>query len=466
MGNLIQDVRYAIRTLLRAPGFTLIAVLTLALGIGANTAIFSLVNAVILKPLPFREPSRLIAAWDTYEPQFAKIGVSPTEIRAWSEQTDLFEQTGWYRSVSKDLTLTAPGGEAVTVHGTFVSSQFLPLLGATPAIGYAKLRNEPNDVLISDRLWRSRFGNDPAIIGKTVRLNDQAFTIAGVMPPTFKFPDFAELWLPEGPLLGDEITNPVRHAVGFVGRLRAGVSEEQAAARLTAIQKRLAAEHPKTSAGWGVRIAGLQDDLTANQRPTLLMLLGAVALVLLIACSNVANLLLARASGRAKEIAVRTALGAGAWRIVRQLLTESLVLSVIGGGLGIADWAWGLDALSAGGNACPTNAHRFRGAGFCDGDFGCDGIAFRIGSRVAGAASGFEFGDEGGRGGWQRLGYASGFGDGRVRAGADSRHRRRDSAEEFCAADASGSWVSHARIGDDAGFVSGFAGCRCSVSTD
>jgi putative ABC transport system permease protein len=351
MGNLVQDVRYAIRTLLRSPGFTLVAVLTLALGIGANTAIFSLVNAIILKPLPFHEPSRLIAAWDTYEPQFAKIGVSPTEIRAWSEQTDLFEQTGWYRSVSKDLTLTAAGGEAVTVHGTFISSQFLPLLGVTPAIGYAKLRNEPNDasndVLISDRLWRSRFGNDPAIIGKTVRLNDQAFTITGVMPSTFKFPDFAELWLPEGPLLGDEITNPVRHAVGFVGRLRAGVTEAQAAARLTAIQKRLAAEHPKTSAGWGVRIAGLQDDLTANQRPTLLMLLGAVALVLLIACTNVANLLLARASGRAKEIAVRTALGAGAWRIVRQLLTESLVLSVVGGGLGILIGQWSLAAFSA-----------------------------------------------------------------------------------------------------------------------
>jgi putative ABC transport system permease protein len=347
MGNLIQDVRYAIRTLLRAPGFTLIAVLTLALGIGANTAIFSLVNAVILKPLPFREPSRLIAAWDTYEPQFAKIGVSPTQIHAWSEQTDLFEQTGWYRSVSKDLTLTALGSEALTVHATFISSQFLPLLGVAPALGYAKLRNEPNDVLISDRLWRARFGNDPAIIGKTVRLNDQAFTITGVMPQTFKFPDFADLWLPEGPLLGDEMTNPVRHAVGFVARLRAGVTEQQATTRLDAIQKRLAAEHPKTSAGWGVRISGLQDDLTANQRPTLLMLLGAVALVLLIACANVANLLLARASGRAKEIAVRTALGAGAWRIVRQLLTESLVLSAIGGVLGILIGQWSLAVLSA-----------------------------------------------------------------------------------------------------------------------
>src|SRR5580704_13326061 len=197
MGNLIQDVRYAIRTLARAPGFALIAIMTLALGIGANTAIFSLVRAVILKPLPFRDPSRLIAVWDTYVPQFSKIGVSPTEMQAWSEQTDLFEATGWYRSVSKDLTLAASGFEAVTVHASFVSSQFLRLLGIAPSLGHAELQNEPNAALISDRLWRSRFAGDPAVVGKTARLNDQAFNVAGVMPPTFKLPDFAELWLPQ-----------------------------------------------------------------------------------------------------------------------------------------------------------------------------------------------------------------------------------------------------------------------------
>ena len=346
MGNLIQDIRYAIRTLMRAPGFALIAIMTLALGIGANTAIFSLVRAVILKPLPFRDPARLIAAWDTYAPQFSKIGVSPTEMRAWSEQTDLFEETGWYRSVSKDLTLTAAGFEAVTVHASFVSSLFIPLLGAAPVLGHAELQNEPNAVLVSDHLWRSRFAGDPEIVGKTVRLNDQAFTVAGVMPQTFKLPDFAELWLPAGPLMNDELTNPVRHPMGFIARLRPGVSEEQAAARLVAIQQRMAAEHPKTSAGWGSRVSRLQDDLNANQRPALLMLMGAVALVLLIACANVANLLLARASGRAREIAVRSALGAGAWRIVRQLLTESLVLSTVGGAFGILIGRWSLAVLS------------------------------------------------------------------------------------------------------------------------
>jgi predicted permease len=346
MGNLTQDIRYAIRTLLRAPGFTIIAVLTLALGIGANTAIFSLVNTVILKPLPFREPSRLIAAWDTYGPESAKIGVSPVEQKAWSEQADVFEDSAWYRYVPKDLNLSAAGIEPTTVHATFISSQFLPLLGVAPALGNPFLRNEPNAVLFSDRLWRARFAGDPAIVGKTVRLNDQAFTVSGVMPQTFKFPDFADLWLPPGPLLGDEATNPVRHGMGFMARLRPGVTEPQAAARVESVAKRLATEHPKTSAQWGVRVFGLQDDLTESQRPALLMLLGAVALVLLIACANVANLLLARASGRAKEIAVRTALGAGALRIVRQLLTESLVLSVIGGVLGVAIGRWSLDALS------------------------------------------------------------------------------------------------------------------------
>lgn len=157
----MQDVRYAIRTLARAPGFTLIAVATLALGIGANTAIFSLVHAVILKPLPFRDPSRLIAVWDTYGQQFSKIGVSPAELNEWQQQSDLFEETGWYRYVSKDLNLTAPGAEAVTVHSTFISSQFLPLLGVAPAIGHALQRNEPNAALLSHRLWRTRFAATP-----------------------------------------------------------------------------------------------------------------------------------------------------------------------------------------------------------------------------------------------------------------------------------------------------------------
>jgi predicted permease len=347
MGNFAQDVRYAIRTLARAPGFTLIAVLTLALGIGANTAIFSLVHAVLLKPLPFRDPARLIAAWDTYPPQFEKIGVSPVEIKAWGEQVDLFDETGWYRYVSKDLNLTGAGVEALTIQSTFVSTQFFAMLGVAPALGRAFGADEaPDAVILSHRLWSTRFSRDSAIVGRAIKLNNQAFIVAGVMPANFAFPDFADAWLPPGPLQGDEATNPVRHAMGFVARMRAGVTEQQAAARLDTIAKRLASEHPKTSAGWGSRVSGLQEDVTGKTRTPLLMLLGAVALVLLIACANVANLLLARASGRAREIAIRTALGAGAWRIVRQLLTESLLLAMCGGALGIVIGRWSLAAFS------------------------------------------------------------------------------------------------------------------------
>jgi len=339
MGSFWRDVRYALRTFARAPGFTAVAVLTLALGIGANTAIFSLFYAVVLKPLPFREPSRLVAAWDTYQTQFTRAGVSPAEIAAWNAQADIFEQTAWYRYVSKDLTLTAPGTDAVEIHATFVSPGFWSTLGIAPAGG-------TDGAVIGDALWRTDFAGAPNVIGKSVKLNDQAFTIAGVMPASFQFPDWADVWLPPGPMLGDEATNPVRHALGFVGRLRDGVSEAQAAARLQDLSKRLAAEHPKTSTGWGIRVAGLQDDLTAGVRPSLMLLAGAVALVLLIACVNVANLLLARASGREREVSIRAALGAGAWRIARQMLTESVVLACAGGALGILLGAWALAEFS------------------------------------------------------------------------------------------------------------------------
>ncbi|HUB80603.1 MAG TPA: ABC transporter permease [Bryobacteraceae bacterium] len=353
MGALVQDFRYAARAFLRSPGFWAVAAITLALGIGANTAIFSLVHAVLLKPLPYREPSRLIVAWDTYLPQdkllpmFPKIGAAPPELELWRQQHDVFEDTAWYRYVPYEMALTAPGAEALSIHAGFCSTNFLRVLGVMPALGRAFAADEPpNSALISDHLWHTRFAADAGIAGRVIRLNDSVFTVIGVMPAGFSFPDWADLWLPPGPLNGDELTNPVRHAMAFIGRLRRNIPTQQAATRLSALSARLAKEHPNTSTGWGMRVSNLQEDLTAKVRPALLMLWGAVALVLLIACSNVASLLLTRASGRSREIAIRSALGAGTGRIARQLFTEGILLALAGGAAGLTAGALGLKLLS------------------------------------------------------------------------------------------------------------------------
>jgi putative ABC transport system permease protein len=334
----------------RTPIFTLTVVLTLALGIGANTAIFTVVNSVLLRPLPFHDPARLFAIWDTYQPNFPKLGVSPTEYDEWARQTDIFEQVGRYRYVvgGQEANLTG-GAEPRRVQASCASSSLFRMLGVHAILGRTfepqdDGPNAPFIVLLSDRLWRDYFNANPKLIGAPIQLQGRAFTVAGVLPSNFNLPSFADLWLPEG-MAGDEISNPLRHGFGVIARLKPDVSPRQAQARLDAIGQRLAREHPKTSKNFGLTIRGLQQDLAGNVRPALLVLLGAVTFVLMIACVNVANLLLSRAASRKREFAIRIALGAGRWRIVRDSLEESLRLSLAGGIAGLLVAYAGFEAL-------------------------------------------------------------------------------------------------------------------------
>ncbi len=334
----------------RSPIFTLTVVLTLALGIGANTAIFTVVNSVLLRPLPFRDPARLVAIWDTYQPNFPKLGVSPTEYDEWARQKDIFEQIGRYRYVvgGQEANLTG-GAEPRRVQASCASSSLFRMLRVHAILGRTfETRddgpNAPRIVLLSNRLWRDYFNADPKLIGAPIQLQGRAFTVAGVLPKNFELPSWADLWLPEG-MAGDEITNPLRHGFGVIARLKPGVSPRQVHARLVAIGQLLAREHPKTSKNFGLTIRGLQQDLAGNLRPALLVLLGAVTFVLLIACVNVANLLLSRAATRRREFAIRIALGAGRWRIVRDSLAESIRLSLAGGLAGLLVAYAGLQAL-------------------------------------------------------------------------------------------------------------------------
>jgi putative ABC transport system permease protein len=314
----------------RSPVFTLTVVLTLALGIGANTAIFTVVNSILLRPLPYRDPARLVAIWDTYRPSYPKLGVSPVEYDAWLRQTDIFEEVARYRyvAIGKETNLTG-GREPIRVQPTCASSSFFSILGVHPLLGRAFLAADDAPsaapiALISHRLWVDYFAANPALIGAPIQLNGQAFTVVGVLPADFRLPAGADVWLTQAQA-GDEISNPVRHGFGVIARLGPGVSLRQAQVRLESIAQRMEREHPTTSKGFGVSVTGLQEDLAENLRPALVVLLGAVALVLLIACVNVANLMLSR--------------------VVRQSLAESIKLSLAGGAAGLLLAYAGLDLL-------------------------------------------------------------------------------------------------------------------------
>ena len=346
MQTLMQDLRYGARMLLKMPGFTLIAVVTLALGIGANTAIFSVVNTVLLRPLPFKDPERLMMIRETKLPQFPEFSVAPGNFLEWQKQNTVFERMGAIRDITYNLI---GSGNPEQLNAERVTDGFFAMFGVQPQLGRDFLPEEnlpggDNVVLLSHGLWQRRFGGNPDIINQTILLSGQRYTVVGIIPATYSFgrPD-TELWTPMAftPQQAQEYGG---HYLAAVGRLKPGITVEQARTEMSVIANRLAKQYPADT-GWDVKLTPLLEFTVRSIKPALLVLLAAVAFVLLIACVNVANLLLARAAGRQKEIAIRTALGAGRWRIVRQLLTESVLLSLAGGALGLLLANWGLDLL-------------------------------------------------------------------------------------------------------------------------
>jgi len=351
MSPLLFDLRYGLRTLLKRPGFTAVAVLTLALGIGANTAIFSAVNAVLLRDLPFEEPDRLAMVWLDN----ARLGVrqditSYPNFLDWREgavsEQAVFDDMAVYTVRRHNLT---GEGEPERVRIAHVMAGFFELLGVAPGRGrvFTPEEDRPGNaqvVILSHGLWQRRYGADPDLVGGTVRLDGLEHTVVGVMPAGFSFPE-VQLWVPLAPA-EERTTEEGRYQFWLytVGRLKEGVSPRRAQVAMDDVAARLAAEHPDMK-GYGVYVQPLREYLAGDVGPALLVLLAAVASVLLIACANVANLLLVRAASREREVAIRTALGAGRGRIVRQLLTESTVLSAVGGALGLLLAVWGVDVL-------------------------------------------------------------------------------------------------------------------------
>jgi putative ABC transport system permease protein len=349
MGTVLQDLRYSFRMLWKSKSFTLIAVITLALGIGANTAIFTVIDAALLRPLPYREPARLVHLWETPpQQQFQQREASYPDYLDWKEQNQVFEGVAGYSRRSFTLTGRDTPDQ---LQGAAVTDSFFDVLGVAALRGrsFQKGEDQPGAELIamlSHSFWARRFSSDPNIVGQAITLNGSSYRVVGVLPASFQFAPAGEaaVWVPLNPSQSQQ-TRRFMHWLNIVARLKPGVSIEQAHADMNRIAGGIAQAHADSHAGTGIKLVPLHEQIVGNVKPILFVLLGTVCFVLLIACANVANLLLARSAARQKEIAIRTALGASHWRIIRQLLTESIMLSIFGGGLGLMLALWGIDIL-------------------------------------------------------------------------------------------------------------------------